>query len=186
MARLLFRIGFLFLWAIGVPIAGFAQDSLNLAVHPELLLHPQFDAANCRLGDYYLGDDVFNVVYDPIVSTSFQYMDAPLAEQIRQVETQGGTFWMEDGTGLFIRNGQIAEFRFNPAFANHLGWKPGMWEDAGWVLDEKRPERMLENGPVDSYLHFYNAAKLRVRVSPDGSRILQIAVGCTSKDPVWD
>lgn len=133
-----------------------------------------------------MGDDVFNVVYDPIVSTSFQYMETPLSDQIQQVEAQGGTFWMGDGSGLFIRNSQIAEFRFNGRFAEQLGWKPNMMDESGWVLDEKRPERMLENGPVDSYLYFYNAAKVRIRVSADGSRILQIAVGCTSVDPVWD
>lgn len=172
----------LVMWANGA----FGQDSLNLSRNPDLVFSPQFSASSCHLGDYYLGDDVFNVVYDPIVSTSFAYRQLPLSEQIREVEIQGGVFWMEDGSGLFIRNGRIAEFRFNSQKLSDLGWTPEKILAQLGKMSEKRSEQMLEDGPVDSYLYFWGEQLLRFRLDAKESSLLELAIGCRPDDPVWD
>lgn len=164
------------------------QDSTDLAVNPRLILDQAFTPDGISFNGYRLGDDVFNVMYDPIVSTSFSYSEVPLREQIERVEKQGGILWMNDGTGLVIRNSRIAEFRLTDSLiAKHFGWKApaDLFEDMG-NPDVSREDSFMPQAIPDYMDYFWEARKVRVRFSPKIHKFKGLAVGGDSNDPVWD
>lgn len=169
-------------------MTAYAQKATDLVLHPEYLISDTFSAEKARLSGYRLGDDLFMVEYEPIVRTSFAYREVELSEQIELVENQGGMLWMNDGTGILIRHGRIAEFRLcDSLVAKFPGWQqPEEMEAALGPPDIAREERIFGDGPADFIDYYYDAKKIRVRFRPGTGKFTEISVGSTSKDPLWE